>query len=525
MEISELKAVNPFIAVQLIGGAGLLLFLLIRTIYHFFVKKSLVVNGPTKDSKYAFYLDISGQWTADKTTRPIAIENPFRGLLITGSVGSGKTKSIIEPLIVQAVEKQFAGMLYDYESPILTNHLYSAFKKNESPVEAFFVNFEDLSRSHRLNPLDPNFLTSSAYAREYSHTILGNLASEFIHKPSFWTRSAEGLLAAAIWFLKDKHFKKCTLPHAVSLLLTSDIPLLLERLSESDEAAGMVASIQSGLASANQTAGVIATLQNALAALNTPSIFWVLSGSDLDLDLNSVTSPKFLCVANTPPLAATYGPVISLIFSAALKQMNQQGKQHSSVIIDELPTIYIPNLDRIPATARKNRIATILCVQDFSQMEDRYGDKKTEVITSVLANQMFGKTTNPKTADRISRLYGRDDKEYWTESRSQSGLKGSRSVSQSIQERANVKPQDIVNLETGQFYGSLVDSWINVFKVPFKEVTYDLEAMPSFATVSSDQIKTNFQTIRQEAFSIVQGNLDKPNEPNYDSVTISFGDD
>jgi len=522
MELSELKKINPLVAIQLIGAAGLLFFFLTRAIYRFFVKKSLRVDESTKASQFAFYLDISGQWTADKSTRPIVIQNPFRGLLITGSVGSGKTKSIIEPIIVQAVEKQFAGMLYDYESPILTNHLYSAFRKNESPVSAYYVNFEDLSKSHRLNPLDPKFLTSSAYAREYSHTILGNLASEFIHKPNFWTRSAESLLAAAIWFLKEKHSEKCTLPHAVALLLTNDTPLLLERLSESDEAAGMVASIQSGLTSANQTAGVIATLQNALAALNTPSIFWVLSGSDLDLDLNNISSPKFLCVANSPPLAETYGPVISLIFSAALKQMNQQGKQHSAVIIDELPTIYIPNLDRIPATARKNKIATILCVQDFSQMEDRYGDKKTEVITSVLANQLFGKTTNPKTADRISRLYGRDDKEYWTESRSRSGLQGTRSVSQSIQERANVKPQDIVNLETGQFYGSLVDSWKNVFKVPFKEVSYDLEVMPSFATVSGEQIKTNFQSIRQQAFSIVKGISDKPNEPNSDSASISF---
>jgi hypothetical protein len=477
-------------------------------------------------SETAFSIDVAGEWTVQKSKRPIVIQSPFRGILITGSVGSGKSKSIIEPIIDQAVAKGFAGILYDYESPVLTNHFYSSFKSHSTRVKDYYVNFHDLTRTNRLNPLNPELLISSAFAREYSHTILGNLSDEFVHKPSFWTRSSESLLAATIWFLKEKFPQQCTIPHVVSMLLTTDISLLLKRLSESDEAAGMVASIQSGLSSNNQTAGVISTLQNALASLNTPNLFWVLSGDDFTLDLNNPDSPKFLCVANTPALASTYGPLISVIFSAAIKQMNQQGMIPSTIIIDELPTVYIPNLDRIPATARKNKIATILCVQDFSQMEDRYGDKKTEVITSVLVNQLFGKTTNPKTAERISQLYGRVDTEFWVQSHGTSGsfLKKSRSntQSQSIQERPKVKPQDIVNLETGQFYGSLADSWNNEFRAFLKEMNYEVTKMPPFSNATSGSIQDNYKRIKSEAQSILKGDFIFRKDQQEETSTISF---
>jgi Type IV secretion-system coupling protein DNA-binding domain len=514
----------PYFTMQLISWlimGALIWFLFLRRR----VKKPKPIESkPFSISETAFKLEIAGEWRLQKNNMPIVVQNPFRGILITGSVGSGKSKSIIEPIIEQAISKGFTGILYDYESPVLTNHFYSSFKRNPNGVQDFYINFHDLTRSHRLNPLNPDFLTSSAFAREYSHTILGNLSDEFVHKPSFWTRSSESLLAATIWFLKEKFPDHCSIPHVVSMLLTTDVSLLLKRLSESEEAAGMVASIQSGLSSNNQTAGIISTLQNALASLNTPNLFWVLSGNDLTLDLNNPESPKFLCVANTPSLASTYGPLISVIFSAALKQMNQQGMKHSAVIIDELPTVYIPNLDRIPATARKNKIATVLCVQDFSQMEDRYGDKKTEVITSVLVNQLFGKTTNPKTAERISKLYGRVDTEYWTESHGTSGsfLKTSKSSnrSQTIQERPKVKPQEIVNLETGQFYGSLSDSWKNEFKASLREMNYEMTVMPPFVNITQGATQDNYKRIKLEAQSILQG--ESISGYGHASSTISF---
>lgn len=456
------------------------------------------------------------------------IQNPQRGVLITGGAGAGKSQSIIIPLIYQSVTKNYTGLLYDYENPVLANHFWTAFRnassrKGEKKIIDYYVNFTDLNRSHRLNPLDPRFLTSSSYAREYSTTILTNLNPEAINKKDFWIRSAETLFAAVQWYLREEYPKYCTLPHAVSLILTDDIPKLVDLISVNDECAGMVASIKAGLKSENQTAGVMATAQNSIAGINTPEIFWVLSGNDLTLDLNNPVEPKFLTIGNEPSLVDTYSPVISLMISAALKLVNRQNQQHSIILIDELPTVYIPNLERLPATARKNKVATVLCVQDFSQLEDKYGDKKTEVITSVLANQFFGKTTNPKTAERISKLYGKHDQEFINTSSSSStghntggnSVFGSdsqgRTFSQStvIQERDRVKPQELGNLLTGEFYGLLVDSDYNEFKGRLIEGDYPAQPIEPFNYVTSSMVKKNYQRIKEEALAILNGGIDR----------------
>lgn len=473
-------------------------------------------SGKDVPSPFAFRLPVRG-----RARRHIQITNPFRGTFITGGAGAGKSRSLIEPIIYQAMENGFTGLLYDYENPVLADHVYTAFDQVDTKVEDFYINFTDLTRSHRVNPLDPGFMVSSSYAREYASTVLMNLMPETIGKrKDFWIRSAESLFSAVMWFLREHHPGYCTLPHAVSLVLTEDLGKLLTVVSEDEECAGMVASIKGGLRSENQTAGVLATAQNALAGINTPEVFWVLSGHDLTLDLNDRERPKFLAVGNDPDLVDTYSPVISLILSAALKMMNRQGRHHSLFLVDELPTLYIPNLDRIPATARKNRIATVLSVQDYSQLEDKYGEKKAEVITSVLSNQFFGNSKNPKTTERVSRLYGRYDQAFVTESEgrsagtsSGSGIFGSTSRgssvnrSTSIQQRNRVRPQDIANLDKGEFYGSIVESVRSEFKVQFAGEEHVTKGIPPFRDVSPAQVKANYARIKEEARTILNGGM------------------
>ena len=98
-----------------------------------------------------------------------------------------------------------------------------------------------------------------------------------------------------------------------------------------------------------------------------------------------------LCIGNSPTLSDTFAPVIACLVAVATKQMNQQGKRHSFVLLDEGPTLFIPKLDQLPATARSNKVATIYMAQDFAQMRKEYGQNKAEAITSNLNNQLFGR--------------------------------------------------------------------------------------------------------------------------------------
>jgi type IV secretory pathway TraG/TraD family ATPase VirD4 len=303
------------------------------------------------------------------------------------------------------------------------------------------------------------------------------------------------------------------------MILSRDIKKLIERINENDESESRMASIESGLDSKNQTAGVVSTLQGMLAPLNTPEINWVLSGNDLTLDLNNIDEKKFLSVANTPDLAPILGPVISLIFSAAFQNMNNTGRHPSVAVIDELPTIYIPKLEVIPATGRENKICPVFGVQDYAQLEDNYTEKKAEVIASVLNNQFYGRTTNPKTAKRISDLFGPEDKTIITRSHSKPELTvfdvlspskshATNTRSENIQQRPRVQPQEVLNLATGEFFGTLVGSWKNEFKMQLQEQKYPSQPIPVlYEEATPEAIKENSKRIKEEALAIIDGSL------------------
>lgn len=434
----------------------------------------------------------------------LSIDNPFRGSLIIGGAGSGKSKSLIEPIIEQASRKGFSGLLYDFKFPILSEEANGYFY-NAEDTRLFFVNFDDLRRSHRINPLQPDLMVNSSYAREYAQTILTNLNPESAKRKDFWISSSEALLTGVIWYLKREYPEYCTLPHVIAMLMTDDPEALVYKIAQNNEVKGFVVSVMGAIKAqaGNQLAGVLSTLQNSLSALNMPEIFWVLSGNDLSLDLNNPGAKKFLCIGNNPALSQTYSPAIALIVSASLKQMNQQGKAKSVVILDEAPTLFIPNFSQIPATARSNKVATFYCAQDISQMVESYGETQAESIISNLGNQFYGRTTNPKTAKRVSELFGKEDVEYTSRSVNR-GKQTTHGQSFSYQLRDRLKPQEMMGLSTGSFVGIIAEGNQNEFYNQFEEIPSRAKAIMPFKNVDLSEVSKNFNRITEQANSLLK---------------------
>lgn len=391
----------------------------------------------------------------------INLDNPYRGIYIQGGAGSGKSASIFEPIIQQIGEKGFAGILYDFKSPELTDKVYLSFENTSIKVKS--IDFKHPLLSDRVNPIHPMYLTKAAIANEYSQVIINNLLPESIKKMDFWLSSAKNILASVIWWLRQKHPEICTLPHVISFIVQTPIDILVQNISQDYEAGGMIASLRESInrGSERTVAGMLSTLQNALSVLNTPDIFWILSSNDVDLHLNNHENGQFLCLGNDSTLPNVYTPAISLIISVALKQMNKPNQLKSVVLLDEAPTVFIPNIEQIPATARSNKIATVFGVQDYAQLADKYGEDKSQVIISNLGNQFFGRTTNSKTAEMVQNIFSKKD-EVFTSKSTGDGTSGkfvhlgsntSSGTSENIQERNRVKISDIVNLGQGEFYG------------------------------------------------------------------------
>lgn len=438
----------------------------------------------------------------------LTIENPYSGIFISGGAGSGKSKSIIEPLINDAGRNNFTGVVYDFKFPELAEYVNTAYES--STIARHFVNFTDVNTSSRINPISPELMKNDSYAREFAFSILANLNPEIIKKTDFWTDNSLALLSSVFWYLKTNHPKQCTLPHAISLILQPDLDLLLDKLESNSKCSDMIATILTAKkqGATNQLSGVISSLQVSLSKINTSEIYYILSESDFSLNLNDPINPTILTIGNDPSLANTYSPIIGLILTSLSKQLNQRDKEKSIFMLDEFPTVFVPNIEQLPATGRSNKIATILACQDIAQVVDRYGKSKADTILSNLGNQFFGRTTNPETAQRVSTMFGKSDKRI--ESFSTNYEKkivhrnSGKSESYTFQERDLVKAQDVAQLQTGSFYTIVSEGNIRQGKTEVKvNPNFRKTPLKQVRELNEEHLEICFERIKSEAKDIL----------------------
>lgn len=439
----------------------------------------------------------------------IIIDNPFRGIFISGGAGSGKSKSIIEPIIQQSGQKEFAGILYDFKFPTLANEVNGSYP-DYGKVKKRFVNFTDLDLTHQINPIESKYIKNAIFAREAALTLLSNLDPKAAQKRDFWIQSSESLLTGTILYLRNNYPNYCTLPHVVSMILESKPIELVALLQTDEEVSGIIASVKSAIGSENTLASMFATVQNYLSVLNTKENFWVLCRSDFDLSLNDTDSPTMLVVGNEDSISKSLSPVIALIISQALKQMNKPNRQKSILILDEAPSIHLPNFAHIPATARASKIATVYAVQDLAQMESELGKPESEKILSNLANQFYGRSTNTATAERVSKLFGDYDKEIKTYSKGKSQASSqilsatrSKGTSKTLHRRKVLEPSDLIGFSVGTFAAILTESNYDTKVLQFKGQSSLSSPLKPINSVDDAMVRANFTRIKSETRQIL----------------------
>jgi hypothetical protein len=389
----------------------------------------------------------------------INIINPFRGLLVSGTPGSGKSYFVIRHVITQHIRKKFTMFVYDFKFDDLTKIVYNTWLKYRHlyPVlpQFYVINFDDLTRTNRCNPLEPSGMSDITDASESARTILLGLNREWIKRQGdFFVESPINFLSAIIWYLKKyKDGEFCTLPHVIELM-QADYDSLFTLLRTEKEIEVLINPFVNAYLNhvMDQLEGQIASAKIAMARLSSPQLYYVLSGNDFTLDINNPEEPKIVCMGNNPQKIQIYGAVLSLYVNRLVKQVNQKNKHKSSLIFDEFPTIYLNNMDSLIATARSNRVATCLGIQDFSQLRKDYGRESADVIMNIVGNVVSGQVTGD-TAKQLSERFGKimQDRE------SLSVNSGDTSISRSKQLESAVPPSKISGLSSGEFVGMVAD--------------------------------------------------------------------
>ncbi len=451
----------------------------------------------------------------------INIINPFRSLLVIGTPGAGKSYFVIRHIITQHITKGFTLFVYDFKFDDLSRIVYNTLRHKlfHYPVTPHFyvINFEDLSRSHRCNPLDPATMDDITDATESSRTIMLGLNRDWIKKQGdFFVESPINFVTAIIWFLrKHENGRYCTLPHVIELMQL-EYPILFKLLRTEPEIEVLINPFESAFRNEamEQLEGQIASAKIGMARLSSPQLYYVLSGNDFTLDINNPTHPKVVCMGNNPQKQQIYGAVLSLYISRVIKLVNKKNQLKSSLIFDEFPTIYFNGIDNLIATARSNKVATTLAVQDYSQLKKDYGRDQAEVIMNIVGNVISGQVVG-ETAKQLSDRFGK----IVQQRESISINAADTSVSRSTQLDAAIPPSRIATLSSGEFVGTVSDDPLQKIElknfhaeiindhaaIAREEATY--QPIPIVRTISQFEIQQNYFRIKEDIATIVKSKL------------------
>ena len=466
----------------------------------------------------------------------INIVNPFRATIVLGTPGSGKSYAIVNNYIKQQIEKGFSMYIYDFKfddlSTIAYNHLLKHRDKYKVQPKFYIINFDDPRKSHRCNPLNPDFMTDISDAYEAAYTIMLNLNRSWIQKQGdFFVESPIILLAAIIWYLKIyDNGKYCTFPHAIELLNKkySDVFTILTSYPDLENyLSPFMDAWQSG--AQDQLQGQIASAKIPLSRMISPQLYWVMTGDDFSLDINNPKEPKILCVGNNPDRQNIYSAALGLYNSRIVKLINKKGQLKSSLIIDELPTIYFRGLDNLIATARSNKVAVCLGFQDFSQLIRDYGDKEAKVIQNTVGNIFSGQVVG-ETAKSLSERFGK----VLQKRQSISINRNDTSTSISTQLDSLIPASKISTLTQGMFVGAVSDNFEERIeqKIFHAEIVVDNEKVAAETKVyqripeilsfvdeqgedkMKQEIETNYKQIKQDIVQVIKTELERiKNDP------------
>lgn len=466
----------------------------------------------------------------------VNIVNIFRACMVIGTPGSGKSYAIVNSYIRQLIAKGFAIYIYDYKFDDLSTIAYNSLLKNMDKYEVkprfYVINFDDPRRSHRCNPINPEFMTDISDAYEASYTIMLNLNRTWIEKQGdFFVESPIILLAAIIWYLKIyKNGIYCTFPHAVELLNKpySDLFTVLTSYPELENYLSPFMDAWKGGAQ-DQLQGQIASAKIPLTRMISPQLYWVMTGNDFSLDINNPKEPKLLCVGNNPDRQNIYSAALGLYNSRIVKLINKKRQLKCAVIIDELPTIYFRGLDNLIATARSNKVGVLLGFQDFSQLTRDYGEKESKVIQNTVGNIFSGQVVG-ETAKTLSERFGK------VLQQRQSVSINRQDVSTSINTQLDslIPASKIANLSQGTFVGAVADN----FGEKIEQKIFHAEIVVDHAAVSAEekayrkipfinefkdkdgndimmqQIQRNYDQIKSDAQGIINEEMDRiKNDP------------
>lgn len=459
--------------------------------------------------------------------------DPFRGTVVIGVPGSGKSFGVINPAIRQMIGKGFSMCLYDFKFPDLAQIAYYHYllkKQKDKDYKHSFVtiNLNEVEKSKRVNPFHKKYIKTLAEAQEMAEAMVSALqkggASAGGGSEQFFTQSAINFFSSCIYFFATyQDGKYSDLPHLLSFMNRS-YQEIFDTLFTHEELESLLSPFKSAYENKafDQLEGQVGTLKIFLSRLATKESFWVFSGDEVELKITDRDNPSILVLASDPNTQDINSALYSSVLNRVLKVINSSGNLPGAIVADEFPTIYIHKIDNVVATARSKKIAVLLGLQELPQLRQFYKKEVAETITAITGNILSGAVRDKNTLDWLEKLFGKIKQKSYSQSISQQG------TSTSISEKMDllIPAGKISTLQTGEMVGMIAKGAdnqaeeykttaisgkinLNMAEIQKEEENYvELPKYHSFIDASGkdrkdDVLMTNFRKINREVELVI----------------------
>lgn len=391
--------------------------------------------------------------------------NPFRGTMVIGTPGSGKSFGVINPAIRQMVAKGFSLCIYDFKFPDLSQIAYYHYLLKKSNDEGYqhqfnIINLNEVEGSKRVNPFKKEYIRTLAEAQEMAEAMVSALqkggASAGGGSEQFFTQSAINFLSSCIYFFATyENGKFSTLPHLLAFMNKS-YEEIFETLFTHEELTSLLSPFKTAYDNKafDQLEGQVGTLKIFLSRLATKESFWVFSGDEVELKITNSENPSIMILASNPGTQDINSALYSSVLNRTLTLINNKGNLPGGIIADEFPTIYIHKIDNVVATARSNKIAVLLGLQEIPQLRQFYKKEVADTISAIVGNILSGSARDKNTLEWLEKLFGKIKQKTYSQSISQQG------TTTSINEKMDnmIPAGKIAALRTGEMVGMIAQS-------------------------------------------------------------------
>lgn len=473
----------------------------------------------------------------DKTNNGYINLDPFRGTMIIGVPGSGKSFGVINPAIRQMIAKGFCLCIYDFKFPDLTQIAYYHYLLKKSKDSGYnysfhIINLNEVEKSKRVNPFHKKYIQTLAEAQEMAESMVSSLqkggASTGGGSEAFFTQSAINFLSSCIYFFATYESGKYSdLPHLLSFVNCS-YKEIFDTLFTNEEISSLLSPFKTAYDNRafDQLEGQIGTLKIFLSRLATKESFWVFSGDEVELKITDKENPSIIILASDPATQDINSALYSSILNRTLRLINSKHNLPGGIIADEFPTVYIHKIDNIIATARSNKVAVVLGLQEIPQLRQFYKKEVADTIAAIVGNILSGSARDKNTLEWLEKLFGKIKQKSYSQSISQQG--STTSINEKMDfmipagKTAALKTGELVGMiaqgnenATQEYKTSAIRGKINLDMKAIKREEENYPEMPEYYSFKDKKginrrdevLMTNLRRINKEVELIISENI------------------